>query len=145
MMRFTVVVREIGSFSPDYSLEFEAGALPRAGDYLSVRRPDVEGPCFGEDLIVRRVWWRLDHPETAPIADDVKVGRLNEIFVECDPALGPWSTDRWRQRLEAAKARGIDVHDFELERFTIRQADLARLRSGEDGEICSGPMTGGEI
>lgn len=40
MIKFIVVVREIGRLKPDYSLEIEAPALPGVGSYLSVERPD---------------------------------------------------------------------------------------------------------
>src|SRR5688500_14913549 len=112
MIKFIVVVRELGQFKPDYSLEFEASALPREGDYISIQRPDKDRP-FGEDLLVRKVWWRLSHPETAGFASTPKTGKLDEIFVECDPAIGPYSSDAWICGLQGAQARAGEVHEFE--------------------------------
>lgn len=119
MARFIVVIREIGGLKPDYSLEFEAHELPREGDYLSIHRPDKEGP-YGEDVIVRRVWWRLEHPETAGFAQDPpKVGSVNEIFVECEPASGPYSSRDWLRVIEGARGRGAEVPAFEVARFSV--------------------------
>jgi hypothetical protein len=97
------------------------------GSYISIHRPDRKEP-FGEDLIVRQVWWRLDHPETAGVVSDgsEKIGRTREIFVECDPALGPHASDEWRTLIEAARQRGIEVHKFEVSRFSVGESDLQR-------------------
>jgi len=125
MVRFLVVVRESGRLEPDYSLEFEAAMLPREGDYLSVQRPDHERP-FGEDMIVAKIWWRFSHPETGGFASDPPaVGRLDEIFVECVPAVGPWSSDRWRDGLARSGAP-----ELELSRFSVRESDIAAVREG---------------
>ncbi len=32
------------------------------GSYISVLRPDTPDP-YGEDLVARKVWWRVKHPE----------------------------------------------------------------------------------
>lgn len=124
MVEFIVVVREVGKLKPDYSLSFSAPELPKVGHYISIHRPDRPEP-FGEDLVVRKVWWRLHHPETGGFGSEPpKIGGLQEIFVECDPALGPYANDHWREMMEAAKARGIEVEDFELDRFSVREADV---------------------
>jgi len=121
MPRVTVVIRDVGNLKPDYSLDFDLPELPREGDYISIHRPDKREP-YGEDLIVRKVWWRLNHPETSGFATEpLKVGNLNEIFVECDQAIGPHSSDAWRDRLTAAKELGEDVHEFEVARFSVRE------------------------
>jgi hypothetical protein len=50
---------------------------------------------------------------------------MQEIFVECDPALGPYSSDDWRRSLEAAaKSRGIKVEELEIDRVSVRESDL---------------------
>src|SRR5271155_804829 len=101
MTRVSVVVREVGRLKPDYSLEFDLPEIPQPGSYVSVQRPDQPEP-YGEDLIVEQVWWRLKHPETAGFGTGPpKIGTVAEILVECTPAVGPWSTDRWRDSLEA--------------------------------------------
>ncbi|MDZ5697640.1 hypothetical protein [Chelativorans sp. M5D2P16] len=123
MPKATIVVREVGSLKPDYSLDFDLPALPKPGDYISIHRPDKREP-YGEDMIVRQVWWRLEHPETAPYgSDQPKTGALNEISVECDPAIGPHSSDSWRDSLERARQRG-QVQEFEIARLSIREDEL---------------------
>jgi hypothetical protein len=124
-VKFNVVVREVGRNTPDYSLEFEAPAPPAVGAWLSIVRPDSK---YGhsEDVVVRHVWWKLSHPETEPVATDSKVGELVEIIVECDPALGPHSLDRWRDSLAAARARGIAVAEFDVARFSVREDEMPR-------------------
>jgi hypothetical protein len=132
MIRFVVVVREPGALGPDYSLEFEAPALPREGDYLSVQRPDHERP-FGEDMIVAKVWWRLSYPGTEPVVfDSGEVGSLDEIFVECIPAVGPYSTDRWRDSLERLGAPRLEVS-----RIAYRESEIAAAREAV-GEVLRG-------
>lgn len=127
MIRIVVVVREFGRLKPDYSLEFDVPAVPREGEYISVQRPDHERP-FGEDMIVRKVWWRYFHPQTAGVetGQNRKIGRLDEVFVECEAAIGPYSSDDWRRGFE-----GRDAPMLEIDRFSVREADLARGGSRE--------------
>lgn len=121
MVGVLIVVREVGRSKPDYSLPFELPAVPAVGSYISISRPDTPEP-YSEDLVVRHVWWRLHHPETgAAVTGDVKVGSLTELIVECDPAIGPYALDRWRDALEAAEQRGVAVERFGVERLSIRQ------------------------
>jgi hypothetical protein len=127
MVQVIIVVREVGRQKPDYSLKFELPEVPKVGSYISIRRPDTPEP-YSEDLIVREVWWRLHHPETRTmIAGDEpeNAGRLVEIFVECDPAIGPYASDRWREMLQGALERGT-VEEFPIERFSVRQRDLSK-------------------
>lgn len=126
-MKFNVVVREIGRLKPDFSLEFEAPVLPTIGSYLSIVRPDAKHG-HTEDLIVRRIWWRLHHPVTGGFASSpVPVGSLVDIQVECDQAIGPHSRDQWRKSLESARERGVEVEDFEIERFAMSEAEMNRV------------------
>ncbi|MBB3900116.1 hypothetical protein [Roseococcus suduntuyensis] len=124
MIRVTVVVREVGRLSPDYSIDFDLPQIPAVGDYLSVQRPDTPDP-YGEDLIVRQVWWRLKYPSTEGYArsgQPVPVGKVQEIFVECDQAIGPWTSDRSRDYLTAAyTGRGLQIPELEVARLSIRQ------------------------
>jgi hypothetical protein len=64
MVKINLVVRELGKMKPDYSLDFELPEVPAIGSYISIQRPDHPEP-YGEDVIVRKIWWRLKHPETA--------------------------------------------------------------------------------
>ena len=126
MVRVLITVREIGRLKPDYSLDFDLPEVPRSGDYISVQRPDKPEP-YGEDLIVRKVWWRLNHPETGGYSHgNAKIGSVNEIIIECDPAASPYSSDQWLQLIEGARSHGATVEDFEVERFSIRERDLPK-------------------
>lgn len=130
-MKFIVVVREVGRLKPDYSLEFEAPVLPTIGSYLSVERPDSKHG-HTEDLVVRRVWWRLNYPSNDGFATEpVPVGSLVDIQVECEQAIGPHSRDQWRKTLEAARARGVEVEEFDVARFAVSEADMARVGGGD--------------
>lgn len=124
MIEIHLVVRGPGRTTPDYSLKFAVPTLPRPGDYISVHRPDKPAP-YSEDCIVRHVWWRLEHPETAAViyGRSEKIGSVEEIFVECDPALGPYASDAWRDNLESMRERGI-IPEFEVQRFSVREKDL---------------------
>jgi hypothetical protein len=125
MTRVNVIIREAGSLKPDYSLDFDLPEVPKPGSYISIQPPDKPDP-YGEDLIVEKVWWGLKHPETAGFGSGpAKIGSVVEIFVECSPAIGPWSSDAWRDGLKAAIARG-DVKTFEVSRLSVRQDFLGK-------------------
>lgn len=119
MVEVIIVVRELGRVSPDYSLSFELPAVPNMGSYISINRPDHREP-YSEDLIVRKVWWRLHHPETRATVPDgeQRIGKLTEIFVECDVAVGPYATDRWRHSYSDRAEK------FEIERFSVPESTL---------------------
>jgi len=124
MVTVNIAVRELGGLKRDYSLDFELPEVPAVGSYISVHRPDKPEP-YGEDMIVRKVWWRLKHPEIAGRASTpVKVGTLHEILVECDQASGPWSSDAWLDQIEAARNRGVEVEAFEIARLNVRERDV---------------------
>ncbi|MCP4028568.1 MAG: hypothetical protein GY736_19975 [Sphingomonas sp.] len=59
-------------------------------------------------------------------SEPAKVGNVVDIQVECDQAIGPHSLDRWRSTLEAARERGIEVEEFDLSRFSLTEAEMAR-------------------
>lgn len=113
MPRIELVVREVGGAKPEYSLQFDVPEIPKVGDYVSVRRLDVREP-LGEDLIVRHVWWRLNHS-----GESFAVGGVTEIFVECGQAIGPHSTDSWRSFLEAKERAGFAVETFDVSRMPV--------------------------
>jgi hypothetical protein len=118
MTHVTIVIREPGKLKPDYSLNFELPEIPRIGDYISIHRPDVRAP-FGEDLIVRAVLWRLEHPETYGVSSTSTAGKAKEIFVECDPAIGPYSSDAWKRSMEFAKNKGANIEELQVDRFSV--------------------------
>lgn len=121
MAEFIVCVREPGSLEIDYALNFEAPELPRIGDYISIQRPDKPAP-FGEDMIVRAVWWRLFHPEVDGFAAEQKVGGVTEIFVECEPALSPYSSENWKLFL----GRRADTPELQVVRFAVDEETLRK-------------------
>jgi hypothetical protein len=123
MVRVTIVVREVGRLNPEYSLDFELPAVPAIGSYISIQRPDKPTP-YGEDMIVEKVWWRLDHPETRAVAfgdEKPKLGSLQEILVECVQATGPYSSDQWRDMLDNRRKHGAVIPEFDVARVQIRQ------------------------
>jgi hypothetical protein len=122
MTKVTIVVREPGRLKPDYFLEFELPEVPKSGAYISIQRPDEPAP-YGEDLIVEQVWWRLRHPETGGSSSASKIGGVIEVFVECSPAIGPWSSDAWRDSLKVHLERG-EVKEFDIDRLSFRQDAL---------------------
>jgi hypothetical protein len=124
MVKINLMVRELGGLEPDFSLDFELPEVPAVGSYISIQRPEHEAE-WGEDVIVRKVWWRLKHPEMAAHASNPpKLGTVHEIFVECDVATSRWSSDRWLKSAEAARARGVNVEAFEVARLNVREGDL---------------------
>ena len=122
MVTIEIKVRDPESGIPDWSLQFELPEIPRVGDYISIQRPEHRSE-WGEDLIVRHVWWRLRHSETRTqySPDEAKLGGVREVIVECDPAIGPWSSDRWRDSLKSARERGATVEDFDVKRLSVRE------------------------
>jgi hypothetical protein len=131
MVQVNIVVREIGKLKPDYSLNFELPEVPGVGSYISVLRPDAPEP-YGEDVIVRKVWWRLKHPEIRGVeSPPVKIGSFHEIFVECDQAVGPYSSDNWLLLLDSAKKRGIDIEEFQVSRFSVPESELPKKSNDE--------------
>ena len=116
MVKITVVARKPGTTAVDYSMEFEVPEIPRQGDYISVNRPDTR--LVGEDFIVRHVWWKISYSGTDGFVSSEKppVGDVVDIVVECDPALGPYSSERWRKSLEQAHAEG-HVEEFQVSRM----------------------------
>jgi hypothetical protein len=125
MVKINLVVREPAKLKPDYSLDFELPEVPAIGSYISIYRSDKPKP-FGEDVIVRKIWWRLEHPEArSSISANVsKTGSVIEIFVECEIALGPYASDDWRKWATGAKARGAIVEEFEVARLSVRESEL---------------------
>ncbi len=62
-------------------------------------------------MIVRQVWWPLSHPQTDGAVSDgpEKIGMLHEVILECDPALSPYSSDKWRRGLGDGKNPDIEI------------------------------------
>jgi hypothetical protein len=126
-VRVRLYVCEPGERKPDFSLAFNLPEVPRPGDYISVYREDKETP-HTEDLIVRHIWWNLETTEarTSTSEDEERVGNLREIGVECEMALGPCSTDQWRDRIVQHEANSRTIKRFDVSRFSVREKDLSR-------------------
>jgi hypothetical protein len=126
MTKITVVVREVGKLKPDFKLDFDLPDVPSVGSYISIQRPEHEAE-WGEDVIVRKVWWRLKHPETSASASNPpKFGTSRQIIVECDVATSPWSSDSWLELAEAARARGLSVEAFEVDRLNMNMRERSK-------------------
>jgi hypothetical protein len=124
MVKVTVLVREVGKLKPDFEVDFDLPEIPTVGSYISIQRPEHEAE-WGEDVVVRKVWWRLKHPETAAHASDPPgFGTVRQIIAECDVATSPWSSDKWLKSADAARAEGMNVEAFEVQRLNIRHTDL---------------------
>jgi hypothetical protein len=121
MVDVVLVVRELGKLKPDYSLHFSLPEVPAVGSYISINRPDHRDP-YGEDVIVRQVWWRLFHPITAGVVSGPaaeRAGQVKEIFVECEIAMGPYASGEWRRSYEGRPG----VEEFEVSRLSIPEPD----------------------
>src|SRR5919205_4005621 len=98
-MDVRLVIVPPGGGEADYSLDFNLPSIPRPGDYISVMRPDQQGT---EDFIVRRTWWTLEYPD-APMIQDSKStvrGSTKKVAVECEIAMGPYSSDAHKKACE---------------------------------------------
>jgi hypothetical protein len=65
----------------------------------------------------RRASGELVHVELTP-------GAVTIIGVECEMALRPWSTDRWRDTMLQHEAKGRTIKRFDVSRLNIRERDL---------------------
>jgi hypothetical protein len=126
MVQVNIVVLEIGELKPDFSLDFELPEVPTVGSYISILRPDTPEPC-GEDLVVRKVWWRLKHPETRGAeSPPAQIGSFHEIFVECNQAAGPYSSTNWLSLLDSAKKRGVEIEEMRVSRLSAPESEIRR-------------------
>ncbi len=76
-----------------HDLIFDLPAVPGRGDHLTITRPGQAGTT---DLVVRRVYWALDHPDESHRADRPVAGTLAAVTVECDLALGSYAQEEHR-------------------------------------------------
>jgi len=100
-----------GGGEADYSLDFDLPAIPRAGDYITIARPDQLGT---EDFKVRRTWWTLEFPDSQPYktSDDSTQGTVKSIVVECEFAKGVFSSEEHKRACE-----GYGAGEFEASTF----------------------------
>lgn len=92
MIDLTLIIVPPGGGEAEYQLPMKLPAVPSNGDYIVVQR---EGQVGTEDFIVRRCWWNLSYPEAAATHHGAKppAGKLTELFVEIELAIGAFSTD----------------------------------------------------
>lgn len=111
-----------GGGEADYGLTMNMPALPREGDYITVMREYKEPPSDdylgSEDFIVRRVWWQCSYPDDGRHhheAGKEPVGTC-EVNVECEFAIGPYSSPAHKRGANTAKARA-EVKEFEATNY----------------------------
>ena len=102
MVKVTIVIRKLGKTEVEYSLPFSLPEIPQIGHYISLFRSDNKERSR-DDLIVRHVWWHIEHPTPAAGgygSDAEKEGHEREIMVECDHAYGPYLVEDHRYWIE---------------------------------------------
>jgi hypothetical protein len=104
-MKATLVFVPPGGGEADYSLDFEIPSVPQPGDYVSIKRPGQQGTI---DFIVRRTWWHMEYPSDALYGDPDNpiYGSVTGIVVECEFAIGPYSSPEHKQSCESYKGEG---------------------------------------
>lgn len=100
-----------GGGEADYSMDFELPAIPRAGDYITIRRGEKPKT---EDFLVRRTWWYLRYPETEGFsAKEGEHGEFYQAAVECEFAIGPFSTEDHTNACHRYKNKTGHLREFD--------------------------------
>src|SRR4051794_24071442 len=113
-MKVTLIVVPPGGGEQDYELDFELPAVPEAGAFISVAREDrKDRPDHGyEWFFVRRAWWDLKYPHSAPTAREGDTGSLYMVGVEVEPARGRWMSPSHTRACDGYEASGLKVRNF---------------------------------
>ena len=106
-MRIQLVAVPPGGGEADYSLTMESPSVPQVGDYITVLREYENGPPDNshigtEDFVVRRVRWLFKYPDDGQhhhTAGHEPVGAVDVIVVECEMAIGAYSSPVHKQGL----------------------------------------------
>jgi hypothetical protein len=98
----------------EYSLEFELPSVPQPGNYISITRP---GQLGAEEFIVRRILWHLEHPTTGAYGEEGETGTMRGLYVQCEFARGPYSSDEHRRMCDAFEQGGREVQSLETSAF----------------------------
>jgi hypothetical protein len=98
----------------EYSLQFELPSVPQPGSYISIIRPDQQ--VGTEDFIVRHILWHLEHPTTGAYGEG-ETGTMRGLYVQCEFARGPYSSDEHRQKCDDYERGGRAVQSFETSAF----------------------------
>jgi hypothetical protein len=125
-----------------YQLDFDLPAPPASGDHIAIERPATPG--FQDYIVRRVWWWlRHPKPET-PEADAAMpptsaepptpaeptgngkyrrrisspdqdaAGAVQRRMVECEYALGPYSSEAHERMCERFRARGLPLQTFDV-------------------------------
>ncbi len=113
-MKVRLVFVPPGGGEADYSLDFELPSLPQPGDYISIMRPDQQGT---EDFIVRRTGWTLDYPSNDVIAKQDTEGKVASIAVECEFALGYYSSEAHKKACGRYGRQSGQLKQFEASAY----------------------------
>jgi hypothetical protein len=116
-MKVTLVFVPPGGGDAEYSLQFELPSVPQPGSYISITRPDQQ--VGTEDFIVRRNLWSLEHPTTGAYETEStrQAGAMRELWVQCEFARGPYSSDEHRRTCDGFERGGREVQSFETSAF----------------------------
>jgi hypothetical protein len=117
MVDVVLVLREPGELRPAQAWRACLPALPRVGDCITVSGPD-DRPPLGSDMIASAVWWVLDQSGPGR-ADEELAAEFVEVFVECTPAEGPYSSAGWRTQMAAARRYGVEIPTFRVSRSVV--------------------------
>ena|SRR5215204_33944 len=99
----------------EYSLQFELPSVPQPGNYISIIRPDQQ--VGSEDFIVRHILWHLEHPTTEASGEEVETGTMRGLYVQCEFARGPYSSDEHHRMCDGFERGGREVQSFETSAF----------------------------
>ena len=99
----------------DFSLDFQIDTPPQPGDYITIRRPDEHGTS---DFVVRRCWWQLKHPISAmtgqvDAATPDQYGEVTGLVIECEFAVGPFSSETHKRSCDSYKAKKGKLIEFD--------------------------------
>ena len=114
MMDVTLSFVSPGGGETDHEMQYRLPALPRAGDYISIKTKEADKTPATRDYIVRRVWWSLQEP-TGPRG---MVGD-GAVIIECEFALNSTSS--------ASHKSSCDMYDVRAQ-----QTGRARVKSFDE-------------
>ena len=114
-MEATLVFVPPGGGDAEYSLQFELPSVPQPGNYISIIGPDQQ--VGSEDFIVRRSLWHLEHPTTGAYGEEGETGTMRGLYVQCEFARGPYSSDEHRRTCDGFERGGREVQSFETSAF----------------------------
>ncbi len=95
-----------GGGETDFTQIIEMPSVPNVGDYITMGSSESGGT---EDFIVKRSWYYIKRED-----DKVSPGTCEEIVVECEFAIGPFSSDSHKKSCENYQIRkGVPAKIFD--------------------------------